>query len=425
MKIAIALVGIFTLTISSAEPIKLKELLFTAKNSVDVTIQQEKVDYLKHVGTFVLPVRDAELRVGSKFSAMNRPEYTIRVQPVGFGETRSTKKMLHALSEQSSEAKLLRLNEALVDRYEMGLTYLEYTRTYELQEQLIVVYEDRIKVLEKKVFSNSADLSMVIDAEDALTKLKSEHIELGREIRVLQEKIISLLGKKTFSGIDTSGFKSVMSLAAEVDTMALVPDTNNVYMSYSRAEFRMSKCRYDLERAASRQYIPYMDFSFDQDESVKQMVRKDDSKSWDFKKAYSVEVGLKIPFINYDRQTIARRKIEFLSDKEAYEKARVEMEDQMHKDIEDIKTLNELYKHLQKRELEVDAEASLKKYLQMSGVDPAMVLSIKESVLKNSLKLENVKFSLMRNYVRVLDLSGKLSVQPLINCISSNRELLE
>jgi hypothetical protein len=425
MKTMVALLVIFTVIMSSAEPVKLRELLLTAKNSVDVTIQQEKSDYLKHAGTFVPLIRDAELRVGSRFSAINRPEYTIRVQPVGFGETRSTKMMMHALSEQASEAKQLRLNEALLDRYVMGLTYLEYSRRYDLQGQLIIVYEDRIKVLEQKVFSNSADLSMVIDAEDDLTTLKSDHIELGREIRVLQNKIASLLGNNLFSEIDTSGFKNVSMLAAEVDTMALVPDTNNVYMSYSRAEFRLSKCRYDLECAASRQYIPYMDFSFDQDESVNQMMRKNDLKSWDFKKAYSVEVGLKIPFINYDRQTIARRKIEFLSDRESYEKARIEMEDQMHKDIEDIKALNALYKHLQKREMEVDAEASLKKYLQMSGVDPAMVLSIKESVLKNSIKMENIKFSLMRNYIRVLDLSGKLSSQPLRNCISSNLELLE
>jgi hypothetical protein len=425
MKLSVAFAVILTAIISFAEPVKLGQLLSTAKNAVDVTIEQEKSDYLKNTRTFVPLIRDAELRVGSKFSAFNRPEYTIRVQPVGFGETRSTKMMMNALSGQASEAKLLRLNEALLDRYEMGLTYLEYSRTYELQEQLIVVYEDRIKVLEKKVFSNSADLSMVIDAEDALTKLKSDHIELGREIRVLQNKITSLLCNKLFSGIDTSGFKSVSLLAAEVDTMVLVPDTNNVYMNYYRAELNLTKCRYELERAESRQYIPYMDFSFDQDEYVKQYGDKKDSKKYNFKKAYSVEVGLKIPFFNYDRQTIARRKVEFLSDKESCEKARVEMEDQMYKDIEDIKALNALYKHLQKRELEVDAEASLKKYLQMSGVDPAMVLSIKESVLKNSIKLENVKFSLMRNYIRVLNLSGKLLEQPLRNYVSSNSELVE
>lgn len=425
MRVIVSLLIVSSVILSGAEPVKLKELLLTARNSVDVTIQQEKSDYLKNAGPFVPLVRDAELRIGSKFSSINRPEYTIRVQPVGFGETKNTRKIMSALSEHSSEAALLRLNEALVNRYELGLTFLEYSRVFELQEQLLVVYEDRIKVLEQKVFSSSADLSMVIDAEDELTKLKSDHIELGREIRVLQIKIASLIGNQSFSVIDTAGFKSVSRLAADVDTMSLVPDSNNVYMSFYRAEFELSKCRYELERSESHRYIPYMDFSFDHDEYQKQLNEKNDRDKFDFKKAYSVEVGLKIPFFNYDRQTIARRKIDFLSDKESYEMAKVEMEDQMHKDIEDIKALSALYKHLQKRELEVDAQASLKKYLQMSGVDPEMVLSIKESVLKNSIKLENVKFSLMRNYVRVLDLSGKLSDLPLRNCISSSGELVE
>jgi hypothetical protein len=408
-----------------AESIKFSELLVTAKKSSFVTIQEEKTDYLKKNAGFFPLIREAELRVGSKLSAINRPEYTIRVEPAGLGETRSTRKMMNALSEHASEARSLRLNEVLLERYMLGLYYMEYSRLYELQDELLIVYEDRIKVLEKVVFSGSADLAMLIKAENELTKLKSEHIELGREIKVLHNKIVSLTGKSTFSGIDTAGFADIATIAAEVDTAALSPDTNNVYMKYYRTEFDLTKCRYELERSESRRYIPYLDFSFDHEESVKQQSRKNSSKSFDFKEAYSVEVGLKIPFFNFDRQTVARRKIDFLSEKESYLKAKVEMEDQMHKDIEDVRALTALYKHFQKREQEVDVQASLKKYLQMSGVDPLMVLSIKESLLKNSIQMVNVKYSLMRNYIRVIDACGKLSEEPLRNYISIDKEQVE
>jgi hypothetical protein len=416
---------LFLINLSYSESIKLSDLLLTAKSSVDVTIQEEKSEYLKKSDHFFPLIREAELRVGSKLSAVNRPEYTLRVQPGGFGETRNTRKMMKALSEHASEARSLRLNEELLERYMLGLNFVEYSQVYNLQEELILVYEDRIDVLEKRVFNGDADLLMVIDAEDELTKLKSDHIELGREIRVLKNKIASLLKKSEFSDIDTSGFADIAVIAAEVDTSALNPDTNNVYMKYYRAEFDLTKSRYDLERSESRRYVPYLDFSFDHDEASNQLGRKNDSKSYDMKKAYSVEFGLKIPFINFDRQTIARRKVDFLDDRESYEKAKIEMEDQMHKDIEDIRALIALYKHLQKREQEVDVKASLKKYLQMSGVDPLMILSIKESLLKNSMKMKNVKYSLMRNYVRVIDACGKLSGQPLRNYISSNKEQVE
>lgn len=425
MRPLFCLLVISSLNYTFAELIKFSELLLTAKKSSDVTIQEEKTDYLKKNDRFFPLIREAELRVGSKLSVINRPEYTIRVEPAGIGETRSTRKMMNALSEHASESRSMRLNEVLLERYMIGLYYMEYFRVYELQEELLIVYDDRIKVLEKVVFNGSADLAMIIKAENELTKLKSEHIELGREIKVLNNKIVSLTGKSTFSGIDTAGFADIAAIAAEVDTSALSPDTNNVYMKYYRTEFDLTKCRYELERSESRRYIPFLDFSFDHEESVKQLSRKNSSKSFDLKEAYSVEVGLKIPFFNFDRQTIARRKIDFLSEKESYLKAKVEIEDQMNKDIEDIRALIALYKHLQKREQEVDVQASLKKYLQMSGVDPLIVLSIKESLLKNSMKMEDVKHSLMRNYVRVVDASGRLSEQPLRNYISTDKEQVE
>lgn len=425
MRLLFCLLVLSFLNYTFGEPIKFSELLLTAKKSHSVTIQEEKSDYLKKNDRLFPLIRDAELRVGSKLSDMNRPEYKIRVEPAGIGETRRTRKMMNALSEHASKSRAMHLNEVLLERYMIGLYYMEYSRVYTLQEELLVVYEDRIRVLDEMVFNGSADLTIIIKAENDLTKLKSEHIELDRDIKVLHNKIVSLTGRNAFSGIDTAGFADLTAIAAEVDTAAFSPDTNNVLMKYYQTEFDLTKCRYELERSESRRYIPYLDFSFDHEESVKQLSRKNSSKSFDFKEAYSVEVGLKIPFFNFDRQTIARRKIDFLSEKESYLKEKVEIEDQMDKDIEDIRALIALYKHFQKREQEVDVQASLKKYLQMSGVDPLMVLSIKESLLKNSMQMEKVKHSLMRNYVRVIDACGRLSEQPLRNYISAGKEQVE
>jgi hypothetical protein len=80
----------------------------------------------------------------------------------------------------------------------------------------------------------------------------------------------------------------------------------------------------------------------------------------------------------------------------------------------------EQYRYLKARENEVDAQASLKKYLQMSGVDPLSLLDIKAAELRNRIKIQEVKYGILRNWIRVLDASGRLSREPLRNWLAAD-----
>ena len=82
------------------------------------------------------------------------------------------------------------------------------------------------------------------------------------------------------------------------------------------------------------------------------------------------------------------------------------------------------YQFLEARKNDVDAESSLKRYLEMEGVDPLILLSIRESILDNDIELLEIKFSILRNYIRVLDTSGELSRKPLKNYLSMKQEPL-
>ena len=96
----------------------------------------------------------------------------------------------------------------------------------------------------------------------------------------------------------------------------------------------------------------------------------------------------------------------------------------MNKDESDIRALIRQYEFLTARENEVDAEASLKKYLELSGVDPLVLLSIKENLIKNSVEKKGVYFSILRNFIYVLDATGQLSRSPLRNYLSQQREVI-
>ena len=77
------------------------------------------------------------------------------------------------------------------------------------------------------------------------------------------------------------------------------------------------------------------------------------------------------------------------------------------------------YRYLRARETQVDAQASLKKYMQMTGVDPLALLTIKAGELKNRIKIEEVRYGILRNWIKVLDASGRLAREPYRNYLAA------
>src|SRR5690606_25652745 len=139
-----------------------------------------------------------------------------------------------------------------------------------------------------------------------------------------------------------------------------------------------------------RQILKSVSVSYDVGERLDEMVRRDEGKDFDMAQAYILEATFRIPWLNSDNIDLNRPKEDFLTEKEDVSKNRRELRIIMQKDIQDIGSLVSQYRYLMARENQVDAQASLKKYMQMTGVDPLILLSIKSSSLKNRLKIEEV-----------------------------------
>jgi outer membrane protein TolC len=197
-------------------------------------------------------------------------------------------------------------------------------------------------------------------------------------------------------------------------------DTGHVYLDYLKQGLALAEGRYAMEKAAGNRYLSFVSVSYDVGERLDEMRRRDDGKDYDLANAYILEAGFRLPFMTEGNAEINRRRAQLRDEKEDYRQSRAELEQSMRKDIKDIAVLVEQYRYLKARENEVDAQASLKKYLQMSGVDPLSLLSIKAAELRNRIKIQEVKYGILRNWIRVLDASGRLSREPLRNWLAAD-----
>ncbi|HLV31820.1 MAG TPA: hypothetical protein VKY57_09650, partial [Chitinispirillaceae bacterium] len=146
---------------------------------------------------------------------------------------------------------------------------------------------------------------------------------------------------------------------------------------------------------------------------------------YSYKKAFAIELSFQIPNLTNSAADYNRRKASFLSEIEKYNKTKEGLEAKVRKDLADLNQLIAQYRYLKARETEVDAEASLKKYLQIEGIDPLVLLDVKEKVLKNKIQRAQIKYGMIRNYMYVLDNAGILSDMPIRNYLSEENEVVE
>ncbi len=412
---------------SRAEGTPLADYLITARR--DAMVEARKGGAGPASGTYMgLPfIKDMEVRVRNEAWDPGYMRYTLRLKPRGIGEGGAARALNRAEIERSRQRDLLLLDRAVLTRYLLAVDCLMYTALHRNNEELITVLEDKIRVLEKLKSTEDFDLADLIDEESDLTKLKSQDLEMQKELGGLQQQIELQLARAKAGGgdsagfayFDTTGLVSPDSIIAEVEKGTYVLDTNHVYLRYLKQNLALAESRYRLEKAKGREYLSFLSFGFDMGERNDELERRSEDKDYDLNKAYSVEVGFRLPFLTEGSLDLNHRKEDLLSEREDYAERRQELEDVMRKDLKDIGSLVVQYRYLRNRENEVDGQASLKKYMRMSGVDPMALLNIKEANLKNRLKLEEVRYGIIRNWIKVLDAAGHLSTEPLRNHLAA------
>lgn len=423
---AVAALAVLPASPLRAQPIPIADYLKTANE--DAVLNSRKADGDLGYSTYGgLPwLKDMEFRVRNDALNLDNMRYTLKLEPRGFGEGRAAGRYSEAEVKHSRYRDRLLLNRALVDRYLIIVECLMRKAIHELDLEMFAVLEDRIKVLEKSKDGLEFDLEDLIEADDDLTKIRSQDLDILKESAVLEHMAAQHLSggasDSGFAGFDTTGFVSVDQIIAEVDQGGYTLDSAHVYLEYLKQGLVVAETRYKMEKAVGRQYLSSLSFSYDVGERLEETGRRDEGKDYDLKRAYILEAGFRLPFLTEGNHELNRRKSQLLSEKEDYRQSRKELEDVMHKDIKDLHSLVIQYRYLKGREGQVDAQASLKKYMRMTGVDPLALLSIKAGYLKNRIKLEEVKYGIIRNWVKVLDASGRLAKEPKRNWLAAGRQ---
>jgi hypothetical protein len=402
----------------------IRKVLSTAQTDFTVTTQRGKTNILKNASSGLPFIRDMEIRLRNDGFWEEYMRYSFRVSPKGWGEEGASRRLFTTEKKLSEQETQVKFHDALLLRYTAILEFLGNQVMNQLYKEQIVVLEDRIKVLGKSNYTTDFDLNNVITAENDLTKLRDQNIQTDKDIRMYLWKIREFLLDTTFSGFDTANLVDVEAIGERVKASVLGPDSENIHLNNFKLKYDISEKKYLLEKAMDRRYVSFASFTYDYGAFIDENDRRLRSKSYDLNARYSAELGFSLPFITADGRDNAKRESDFLWAKAEYELAKRELVEKNQRDVRDVEALIMHYRYLLARQNEVNAQGSLQKYLQMSGVNPLMLLSIKEGLLQNKLRIEKVRFDILRNYLQILDETGQLSAMPLVNYLSASKETI-
>jgi len=412
MKIPIVIISFLFAGISCPDVhgIMVRDFLATAIHDYTLENQTEKIDFL-HTATPNTPFFDRiELRTESDEFELSRQRYSLRFYPNGWSESANGKKVYEATVQCNEIQRDALLHQALKKRYTLVIDFLHSRNTLKLNRKLMALYEDRLNVLSQSSNSVDFDINDLIEAEDDSNRLQVKLIDLENRRSTIEDEIRVCIPEEVSIEFDTDSIAEIGLIKKTIRQLSATPDKDNVYFRNSRVRLELARCRYNLEKSRSSQYIRYFEANYDNEERH------------DTREAFSVELGIRLPFINSNRLDVNRRMLGYLTEKGRYEGLKRALSEKLTLLSGDLKRSIEQHELLMTNKERGTAESSIGTYMHLEGIDPLILLKIKESILKRDITLENTQYKIHTQYIEFLDAVGKLSEKPLRNYISSAQE---
>lgn len=398
----------------NAEKLTIEKFLLSADYDFILKNHSELVDYHNN-SSGSTPFFDkiefrAELEDFDRFDQ----QYSLRFYPKGWGETKSSRNIASLMKEENKMEHEEYYNNALGQRYELILSYVETSALIEHYKKLQTVYNDRITVLNKLAeTAEEFDVVEIISAEDKLIDLQLDLVKLEDILTNLTHKIGVIAGKDIEVAFDEKSIIDIRQIKKQLPQVKKVSGIENISIRNRKLKIELAKSKYELEVAKTRDYISFF---------------KLDYKTQDYKepnKSFSIGIGLKLPFINPEKDEINERKARHIEEK-------LKLEDTLRRNQETVisitRSMNRMfaqYDILSQRKESGNAATSFKKYMEMDGINPITLLKLKESMLEGDIRLIKIKTNIRMKYIRLLNELGELSEKPIKNHLSPGREKLD
>ncbi|GEM_PF-2795936 len=299
----------FSASFANGESLTIERFLATAEKDTQLQSHSELVEYMEASPESTPYIDKIEFRTETDEFDIKKQKYSLRFYPRGWGETELSKKISETTGKSVRAEHESLFGSVLQNRYELALDFLETLSMLNMNKTLLSVYDDEVNVLRKmSVRDLSFDIRTLVSAEDRYVDLQLELVKLENKVTGIIEKIKSIAGYYEEIMFDEETLIGPETIGERIRDIQPVPSPDNIRLRYQLVKAELAENRYMFEVAKNKKYLNFFNLQYDSD--------KDDSAE----KAFSIEVGINLPFVNPDREDINRRKRVWFDEKLEYEK---------------------------------------------------------------------------------------------------------
>lgn len=386
-------------------------ILASAREDIKPGLQNKHLQYIEETNRGLPFVERISIRTETDRFNVDRQEYLARMSVNGWSEMRRTKEMQSVEWTVEQTTQRIYLHEALIDRYEVVASLHQVLQELRLQQELQLVYQDKITVLKKQASLHiKPDLEELIKAEydldDETLKIDASQSEIQQLRNLIQ--LLSPVAEGEWV-LDTSHFITPAQMELVVSQFSPTV-TQNPSLEEKKNKIEEASAAYDLEKAASNQMLDYF--------QVRYAGRPENSLDQDF----TIGAGFLLPFKGSSGVKLSELQIEKDNADQNVKIYEEELMRDMTIALQKIKSLGARYRIAEQQLKVSQASFTLEQYGVSQSEGPFTLLQAKEMQLKRELALLDIQRDMLEQYLQVLDWSGNMSAVPQVNYLSANLE---
>ncbi len=388
------------------------QVLAAARLEPNYTLQSEHLAYLDAHRPNLPYLDQVSLRTETDRFDPDRQEYAIRFSMNSLSEVSKENTLQDITATSKAEVQRLYLHESLLRRYQGLASYYYLVQRLAVEKQLADVYAGRAGVLKKKgMLDLDVDVDELIKNDFDRDKLDLDIAEdesmLTYVVKALQTASPSISGDWV---PDTTGFINIPLISLQLSQWS-DSVSNHPQFAIKQVKSSVLDAEYAVERAKSNQILDFVQLRYANVPYVQ-----------DINRELSVGLSLYLPFNGGSHLKME----ELLVEKNEAEQNMLLYQNDMTDRIQQARLKIEVLLH-QYEVAQKQLEASGDRFILDPGNVPmeegaVIVLSARELQLKRQLNLLTIEDQIFEQYIRLLDLTGRLSASPAVNYLSHELE---
>lgn len=396
------------------DPIKIsvKDILTSVQKERRVTTSSQSLDFLNKLDYRIPILKDLGLKYGTDDLTNSRRQYSASF---GFNNFKMIKEQQAIKSAQSSVYQSKRdlvLSQVVQERY-MNIVDVHFTETILSQQRTLDTFLNQKNTVLKTSLQKGIPIKVkdLVETEDDIRSLQVAAAEMDN-IRLLSYQRI-----KEYMGVQ-SPFTLVSNSFVTVAKLEEVLNGIKANRNYQTAELKMSQSRMNLSQAELRLEEASFKQFFDGFQLIYEHKNKTELSTQDF----SFRVGFNIPL----KGNLRPKQNELLLDiKEAeseYQMTFYETDRETKTQILRIENLLKQYRLCLESLNKSLSNSLLSNPSVMATLSPSDIIDLKIIQQKKNIELVKSEFELVKEYIKLLDITGDLTYSPYRNFLSNSLE---